>query len=285
MPRLKAFFPGEMYASISITGARCWLNCKYCMGRYLEFMEHATTPGELRSLARRLWRRGVRGVLISGGYTRDGKLPIKPFLPAIEYIKRELGMVVSVHPGLVSKEEARELRRAGVDVVDFELILDPVVIREVKGLNKAPEDFLRSLEALYEEGPPFVAPHVPLGLRYGELGRELEAIDVAADYDLHVLVLLTLIPTPGTPMEGVPPLSVGEVLRAFRYARRAVKGEVALGCMRPQVHKDELDPALVGEGLVDRLAIPRRRLVKEHGMEVYGCCCSLPVELLEPFKL
>ena len=132
---IKLFLPAKKYAAISITGASCQLNCLYCGGKYLLGMLNAGSPGQLKALARRLKKKGVEGVLISGGFTLEGKLPFKPFLDAIRYIKKRLGMVVSIHPGLIDRDEAKELRRAGVDVVDFELILDPYVISFLKRLK------------------------------------------------------------------------------------------------------------------------------------------------------
>ncbi len=279
-----AFYPSGKYASVSITGSSCELQCKYCRGRYLRCMISVKNPRELYPLAAKLKEKGVRGILVSGGFDERGRLPFDPFLPVVREIKRRLDLVLSVHPGLVSRRDAALLREAGFDVVDYELVLDPVVVSELKNLyGTRPRDFLRSLEYLLEEGPPHVAVHIPLGLKYGEIDREFEAIAAASELEPNLLVLLVFIPTKGTPMESIPPPPLERVVEAFEFARKKFGGEVALGCMRPPEYKLSLDPVLVEEGLVDRLAIPRLSLAREKELDAFYSCCSLPRSLLSLF--
>jgi len=279
-----AFYPDGKYASVSITGSSCKLQCKYCRGRYLRCMTSVRNPRELYSLAAKLERKGVRGILISGGFDECGRLPFDSFLPVVREIKRRLGFVLSVHPGLVSRRDAASLKEAGFDVVDYELVLDPVVVSELKNLHGVrPRDFLRSLECLLEEGPPHVAVHIPLGLKYGEIDREFEAVASASELGPDLLVLLVFVPTRGTPMESVPPPPLERVVEVFEFARKKFGGEIALGCMRPPEYKLSLDPLLVEEGLVDRVAIPKLSLVREKELGVFYSCCSLPRSLLSLF--
>jgi len=279
------FVPGLKYASVSITGRRCWLNCAYCNAKYLEGMLSSETPGQLVSLARRLKAGGVEGILISGGFTRDGKLPFKPFLRAIARIKKELGMVVSIHPGLVDEAEASELRRAGVDVVDFEFVADPYVARRLKNLSIGDGNpYTRALKALFERGPDHVVPHLVLGLNHGKItGYEAEAIDVLADFGPELTVILAFNPAPGTLMESSKTVSRGDALRFLRLTRRTLKGEVALGCMRPPHLRGAFEELAIREGLVERVAMPAPRLVQSGIYSVYGACCSTPREHLHRF--
>ena len=252
------------------------------MGKYLLGMHRVTTPGELKALVRRAWKRGTRGLLLSGGFTRDGILPIRPFLSVVRELKRGYGLVVSVHPGLVDRYGAEELRRAGVDIADFELVLSEEVIRRVKGLaGKGPHDYIESLEALHRYGPPYLAPHIPLGLEWGRIASEYEALGVVRDVDPYVTVVLVYRPTPGTPMSNVPPPDVSNVTEFFREARRRLRGELSLGCMRPHSLKAVLDPLLVEQSLIDRIAVPYSNLRQKLG--VYEACCSVPREYLDLF--
>lgn len=145
---IEAYIPGSRFPDISITGSSCQLQCDYCRARYLRLMEHVMTPKQLYDTIRSLVKRGARGILISGGFDRDGRLPIEPFLPVIRDAKRDFDVVVSVHAGLVNRELAEKLRSHGIDIVDYELILDPYVIKAIKHLRKEPEDFIRSYEIL-----------------------------------------------------------------------------------------------------------------------------------------
>ena len=106
-----AFFPGSYYPTISLTGRTCSLRCGYCAGKYLEGMIPVRGPGDLFPLARRLAKGGARGLLLSGGSDLEGRLPIRPFLPEIGRVKRELDLFLSVHPGLVDRELASAMRR------------------------------------------------------------------------------------------------------------------------------------------------------------------------------
>ncbi len=277
------FIPGERFLAVSITGSWCGLKCLYCMGKYLRGMHQVTTPGELKALAKRAWKRGARGILISGGFTKEGKLPVKPYLGVIRELKREYGFVVSVHTGLVGEKEARELRAAGVDIVDFEVVLGRRVIKEVKGLRGIrPEDYLESLRVLAEHGPPYLAPHVPLGFEWGQIESEYEALNAVSDYDPYLVVVLVLRPTPGTPMQDVKPPAVSEIAKFLREARRRLRYELALGCMRPHSYKPVLDEIAVSERLVDRIAMPHRSLLGR--LEIYEACCSVPREFLFMFS-
>ncbi len=268
-----AFYPGRTYPSVSVTGPTCPLNCDLCRGRYLRGMA-TPLPGEtLLDLARRLSADGARGLLISGGSDLRGRLPVFGLLDQVSAIKRELGLYLSVHPGLVSREEAEALRLAGFDSVDYDL---PPGERAA-GIRGFPySEFLRSLDALTEAGPARVVPHILLGLPRVRQEDELSAIEEASSRGYDELVLLVFIPTEGTPFEGMNPPSMSRILPVVREARRIFGGELSLGCMRPKVLKRTLDPAVVEEGLVDRIAVPRPELVERGSLETVAACCAVP---------
>ena len=277
---ITAFIPGTKFPSVSITGEKCELMCKYCMGKYLKGMIRIKTPYELWSIAKGLKRRNAVGMLISGGFDRKGKLPVEPFFSTIKRIKRELDMIISIHPGLVDKDMAVKMRRSGIDVVDYELVLDPIVIKEVMNLSREPDDFIKSLEVLVREGPPHIAVHIPLGMRFGKVFKENEAVEIASEICDSMLTFLVFIPTKGTPMENIPPPNAEEVIEVIKRTRKKIK-EIVLGCMRPPELKDTLDPVLIEKKLIDRIAVPRRRIIEEFKLKVVKSCCSIPKELLK----
>ncbi len=283
MPRrnIRAYIPGKTFPSISITGPRCWLQCRYCMARYLRQMEHADTPERLYWYARQVSKMGGRGILISGGYNVDGKLPFKPFLPSIKRIKKDLGLIISIHPGLVDREEAEQLRDAGVDIVDYELILDEMVIRHVLGLKKTPDDFIKSFEHLLNQGPSYVAPHLLVGANYGVVSWEYKAVDLLTSFKPYMIVFLSLIPTKHTPMEKVSPAPPNSFIGLIRYAREKYPSWIiSVGCMRPREYKVRVDPIIIDKELADRIVLPRREYIIEYDLEVVNACCSVPDELL-----
>lgn len=275
---IKAYKPLPKFPTISITGKWCALNCPYCQGKVLENMPSVKTPGELRSLCRALKRKyGIVGCLITGGFDRTGKLPIKPYVQVLREIKRELDIVISVHAGLVDKEYALMLRRAGVDVVDLNL-LEPASVRDLMRLNCDWATIDGTLSALRDYGPPFIAPHILIGAYYGRVRGEKELISRIGGYDPYVLIMLVILGLEGTAFSRIPPPSIHEVTSLFRYARKTLqKAELALGCMRPRGrYSEKLEARLLKEQLAERVVLPS--IVKVRYLEF---CCSLPKELEE----
>ena len=266
------FFPRGKFIEVSITGRTCQLNCPICGGRWLEGMLSVNRPEDLVKLGISGWKRGARGILISGGYNREGKLPIQPFLWAMRELKR-IGFVISVHTGPLDKKEAQDLGKAGVDIADFEL-MDENSARIAKGLNLSLEDHLRGMENLSGEGIE-VVPHIILGLpgsREGSLG---EYIDIIRELKIRRTVILGFIPTPGTKFSNETAPSP-ETLRGAAEELRKVS-RVSLGCMRAPWLKREYDRVLLG--IVDRIANPHGSL----NLERVKACCSIPEELIGSF--
>ncbi|MEM3503836.1 MAG: radical SAM protein [Nitrososphaeria archaeon] len=279
---VKAFIPGKVYPAISITGNYCMLNCKYCEKHYLEGMIHATTPTQLYHVAKNLYRHGARGLLLSGGFTSEGFIPIKPFLNVIKDIKKDFGLIISVHSGLVDKGLASKIRESGVDIVDYQLIIDPIVIKDIQGLNKNPEDYIKSLEYLKKYGPPNIVPHIPLGLKHGLLSKEKEAIEILKDHSGELAVFLIFTPTKNTSMEAFKPPEETTLLDLFNYAQN-LKREIALGCMRPFSFKQNFDEVLIKDNLISRIAVPLKNVIKKYNMKVVNACCSIPKEYFAMF--
>ncbi|MET1160121.1 MAG: radical SAM protein [Thermoprotei archaeon] len=262
-----AFIPGKKFPSVSITGNKCWLMCSYCRGRYLNAMVHITSPCELYDFAEKLVENSGIGMLISGGFTREGKLPIKPYLNTIKRIKNKYSLILSIHPGLVSYEEARELGRAGFDIADYELVLDEQVIRVLKHLDKSPRDYIVSLEALLQSGIPHVVPHIPIGFTHSD-EWVYKAVDLLTSYDLELVVFLVS-------MSSRPEITK-RVVDILRYARKKLDTEISLGCMRPYRVKEYLDPVVIEEELVDRIVNPLKKHIKKYKLEIVEACCSIP---------
>lgn len=280
---VKAFIPGKKYPAISITGNYCMLNCKYCEKHYLEGMLHATTPTQLYHVARNLYSQGARGLLLSGGFNREGFLPITSFIEIIKMIKNDFKMIISVHSGLVNKELASKMRESGVDIVDYQLIMDPIVIKEIQGLDKSPEDYIKSLEYLEKYGPPHIVPHIPLGLRYGSLFKEKEAVEILKDHNIELAVFLVFTPTKYTSMSTFKPPDEEILSDFFNYVQNLGK-EIALGCMRPFSFKQNFDEFLIKGGLISRIALPLKNIIEKYGMKIVYACCSVPKEYFAIFE-
>ncbi|MEM4700227.1 MAG: radical SAM protein [Candidatus Nezhaarchaeales archaeon] len=267
------------WPAISITGPSCALGCEHCRGEILRHMLPATTPSRLYEACLEAHRRGAKGVLISGGCLPDGSVPLGPFIPTIAKVRRELGLRVVVHTGLVSEGVAEGLAEAGVDAAMMDVVGDEETARLVCHLDASLEDYERSLARLSSRGVPTV-PHVVVGLHYGEVRGELRALEAISRLEPSAVVVIALIPLPSTPMESLappPPSSVARVLAAARLLMPETP--VALGCARPRGrYRAELDRLALMAG-VDAIAFPSReglRAAEEMGLRVKlrPTCCS-----------
>ncbi len=277
-----AFNPHGLFRSISITGSKCWLNCLYCRGYYLGLMEHAPTPWRFRILVRTLVKRyGVRGILVSGGFTREGYLPVKPFLNAIREVKRDYKLIVSVHPGLVSRELALELDRAGVDIIDYEFSLDTEFIRVLKGLDRKPSDYIESLEALEKHGSYHIVPHIPLGFTCN-IDSVYKAIDYLSTHCFETTVFIIYTPVKSK-KDSIGVKCLSKIPSILEYARKKLKTNIALGCMRPPVFRRLYDRIAIEKKLVDRIVNPYREIIMKYKLETVNACCSIPTKYIELF--
>jgi len=271
--------PSCAFQSISITGNKCGLGCKHCGGRVLRTMIPATTPDELLSVCRRLAAQGCKGCLISGGCLVDGSMPLEEFVPMISRIKHELGFKVIVHTGVIRKEIAEELAKARVDMALIDILGSNETIAEVYRLNVTTTDYDSSLTALETSGIPFV-PHVIVGLHYGRLLGEFDALRMISKHNPSGLVVIALIPLRRTPMEGIDPPKPDDIARVLAEARlKLPKTPVALGCMRPSgKHRVDTDMLAVEAG-VNAIAFPEDKAVERArtlGLEMHfhAACCA-----------
>ncbi|MBI4775880.1 MAG: radical SAM protein [Deltaproteobacteria bacterium] len=265
---------------VSVTGEWCALQCGHCAGGILKHARAATTPEKLMEQAHRLVQKGGDSILISGGSRPDGSVPLEPFVPTMRRIKEELGLKILVHTGLVNEASADALARAPIDCAMLDVVGDDRTIRQVLHLNASTDDFERALVLLEERRIPS-APHVVLGLGFGEVRGESVAFRMIRGKVISSLVLVLFRPTPHTPMSRCRPLDPEDAGRLFREARSLFpEVPVVLGCERPMGrHRDRTDLLAIEAGL-DGIAFPSDsalRKAREDGLAVrYRTeCCSM----------
>lgn len=268
------------FMPISVTGASCALQCDHCESKVLKGMISARSGEELMAVATRLKSQGTDGILVSGGSTKDGGVPLEGHLAAIGRIRTELGMKVVVHSGVVSPRIAAGLAAAQVDAVMLDIIGADETIRDVYHLDLTVEDFDRSLRLL-AEAELRIIPHIVLGMHYGRFLGEHRALEVIAGHPVSTLILVVLVPLVGTPMEHIPPPPVDEVVDFFALARATMPSTtINLGCGRPMGEiKGALDRAAIDHGL-NGIAYPADGAIsyaESRGLEtrLYEYCCSL----------
>jgi len=265
---------------VSVTGEWCALQCGHCAGGILKHTRAATTPEKLMEEAQRLAQKGGDSILISGGSRLDGSVPLEPFVSMMRRIKEELGLKILVHTGLVNEESADALAGAPIDCAMLDVVGDDRTIRQVLHLNASTKDFERALVLLEERRIPS-APHVILGLGFGEVRGESRAFNMIRGKAISALVLVLFRPTPHTPMSRCRPLDPEDAGRLFQEARSLFPDvPLVLGCERPMGrHRDRTDLLAIEAGL-DGIAFPSDsalRAARENGMNVrYRTeCCAM----------
>lgn len=268
------------FLPISVTGDACALQCDHCQANVLKGMISAKAGKDLYQIAHRLWDEGTDGILVSGGSKRDGGVPLDKHMEAIARIKRDLPMRVIVHSGVVYPDVAEGLAAAGVDGVMLDIMGANETIRDVYHLDLTVEDFDRSLALLAKQDLRII-PHIVIGLHFGQFLGERTALEMIAKYPVSTLILVVLMPLTGTPMAGVSPPPIDEVIEFFSLARKTMPDtKINLGCGRPMGKmKKQLDWGAIDNGF-NGIAYPAEGAIayaSSRGLEpkMYEYCCSL----------
>jgi lipoyl synthase len=250
------------FPSVSVTGNGCALNCKHCGGRILKTMHSTKSPEILIETCTRLRDAGAKGILISGGCMPDGSVPLQNFSDAIAKIRRDLGLTVFVHTGIIDADTAFDLKAANVDAVLIDVIGSDATIREIYNLNATTKEYENSLKVLNEVGITFV-PHVVVGLHNGKLKGEFFALKMIKPYKPSAIVVISFMPIPNTPMAKIIPPSPQEIARAAATARVMFPNTpIVLGCMRPKgKHRRQTDLLTLKAG-VDGIAFPSEEAIR-----------------------
>jgi len=268
------------FPSISLTGTSCQLNCEHCQGKLLETMIPATTPEQLYKVCKEIKEKGGHGCLISGGSQSDGSVPIKEFLPVIKQIKEEIDMDVVVHTGFVYPEVAKGLGEAGIDGAMLDIIGSDDTLREIYHLGQTVEELDQSLSLLEENNVP-VIPHIVVGLHYGEMKGEKEALKILAKHRSDAVVVVAFMPLDQTPMMNVIPSTPEEIARVVLALRLSLPNTpLLLGCARPKGEHKAITDVLSIKAGVNGMAYPSQESYEfsvEKGLAIKYSeeCCSL----------
>jgi len=239
------------FPAFSITAAACALNCDHCQKKILEPMIPATNPEMLERKVRQLIEtQELNGFLLSGGSNKKNEIPYSRYMPAVARLKHDYpDMRIAVHSALLDMPRAREMESAGVDTVMMDVIGAQETINQVYNLDRSVDDFEATLAALCSTSME-VTPHIVIGLHYGRILGEANALDVVSRYPVAALVLVVIMPFYARPGTFVTP-ETSEVGRIFLEARRRLpEKQVLLGCARPPgMHKRITDTYAIMAGL------------------------------------
>ena len=264
-----AYYPGNDFPSVSVTGDRCDQMCEHCRGVHLRSMIPISGNDDLSDLAHGLNEKGCTGYLLSGGCDANGSVPVGGFARTVK--ESSSGLLVNVHAGFISKVEADELAEAGVSCFSVDIHQDRGEMMTVLHLDRDPKDYSELLDTLISTGVK-VVPHITVGFGYNDLNLSGELV---ASKGLKDVVLLSMVPTEGTMVEESV-ISEDAVMDAIGILKE--KGlNVILGCMRDRSLRN-LERRCIEAGIL-RLANPSLETLKwaeENGYKVEKkkfCCC------------
>ena len=268
------------FASISVTGTACALSCEHCKTNVLHGMADLRQHDSLFDLCAELALKGARGVLISGGSDKRGRVPLLPHIEDMKRVKNELGLAMRIHTGLPDEETCAALGEVDIDGAMIDIIGHRDTMREVYHLDADPEDYENSLAWLEKYKVPTI-PHIILGLHFGKMLGEEYALEMIARHPPKVMVLVVLMSLTGTPMVGVTPPSLEEIGAFFEKSRKALPSTpVMLGCARPLGNlKIEIDRLAVNAGL-NGIAYPANGIIeyaRQAGLrpQFINACCGV----------
>ncbi len=282
------FYPSGRTIALSLTGTWCALHCDHCNAQYLKGM--MTKEQALESLKKR--KDYYKSILVSGGSTSDGKVPVIEHLRFIKQLHK-MGLKLNFHTGLLSREEIIKIKPYA-DRVSFDFIYDNNVIRNVYHLKDKDKEDYRNMYLLMrrilggrmenENGYPSsrVVPHFTIGLNCGKVtDGDFKTIEELASLKPTLLVIDVFIPTPNTPFANCPAPNIDDVRKVLNKAhRRLTRTTLFLGCMRPfGEYRNKLDLIAYEEG-VKGFVKPSKPLiekVKKSGEKIVITeeCCAL----------
>ncbi len=269
------------FPAFSITAGACGLNCDHCQKKILEPMIPATNPATLdRQVRQLIATQGLNGFLLSGGSNKRNEISYGRYLPVVEQLKIDYpDLKIAIHSALLDEKRAKEMESAGVDTVMMDVIGAEQTINEVYKLDRPVEDFEATLAALCTTTME-VTPHIVIGLHYGRILGEANALDIVSRYDVTALVLVVIMPFYAKAGTFVTP-ETSDVGRIFLEARERLRDkQVLLGCARPPgMHKRVTDAYAIMAGL-DGIAFPADGAVSVahtvgRPFEQAHSCCSI----------
>ena len=289
-PTFKSYVTSELascgksaWPAVSITGGECALACDHCKAKILEPMIPARTPEALWRVVNEQVAAGAQGMLLTGGSNHRNEVEYDSYYPTVRRIKDAFpGFKIALHTALVDRDIARRMEDAGIDAAMMDVIGAQDTISQVYHLRRSVADFEHALECLTATSMK-VVPHIVIGLHYGRMLGEWEALEIVARHRPAALVLVVVMPYYAPAQRPFVTPDARQVGRFFMDARRRLPAmPLLLGCARPPGRiKAEIDSYAVMAGL-NGIAHPADGVVElavrlERDARVTPACCSIAI--------
>lgn len=271
------------WPAISITGGDCKLQCDHCKAKILEPMIATRTPEELWRTVNEQINGGAQGMLLTGGSNHRNEVEYDDYYPTIRRIKDTFpDFKIAMHTALVDMDIARRMEDSGIDAAMMDVIGSQDTITQVYHLRRSVDDFEKTLEYLVSTRLK-VVPHIVIGLHYGNLLGEWNALEIIKRHQPQAVVLVVVMPFYAPENRPFITPDSSEVGRFFMDARTALPDlPLLLGCARPPGRtKAEIDSYAVMAGL-NGVAHPSDGMVElavrlERDVRVTPACCSIAI--------
>ncbi len=287
-PTFKSYQSAELnqcaknaWPAISITGGDCKLQCDHCKAKILAPMIPAKTPEVLWQVVNELVEQGAQGILLTGGSNHRNEVEYESYYPVVRRIKDNFShFKIAMHTALVDENMAKCMEQSGVDAAMMDVIGAPQTITQVYHLKRTVDDFEHSLQCLVNTQMK-VVPHIVVGLHYGKLLGEWNALAMLARQVPDAVVLVVVMPQYAPSHRSFMVPDATDVGGFFLAARQTLADTpLLLGCARPAgVTKQILDAYAVMAGL-SGIAHPADGVVElaarlQRNVKISASCCSI----------
>jgi biotin synthase len=233
----------QLCTLMSIKTGGCSEDCAYCsqsshyetglereslapLARILETAERARANGSTRFCMGAAWR---------GVTEHDAK-----FASVLETVREvaKLGMEVCVTLGRLTPGAARQLREAGVTAYNHNLDTSPEFYPNIVTTHTF-EDRLDTIRSVQAAGMSVCCGGI-IGMGETELDR-LRMLEVLCGFDPapESVPINCLMPMPGTPLDGQPPVDIFQLVRLIATTRLALpKARVRLSAGRTRLTRE-----------------------------------------------
>ena len=209
---------------INAKSGRCSQNCRFCAqsAHYDTGIETygLLPPEKVLANAREVLATGITtyGYVTSGCGYLEPDAEFRQIIETVDLLRGELPeMKLCMALGILSRECAKLLAEHGVWRYNMNLQTNPARYAELISDTHSIDDKIRTIRYLQEFGVTNCTGGI-LGL--GEDWEDRVALACAVrELDVEGITLNVLLPVPGTPVAGVPPLSPADAAKSFALFR------------------------------------------------------------------
>jgi biotin synthase len=233
----------QLCTLLSIKTGGCSEDCAYCAqsARYKTGVqaEKLMDPEKVLEVARQARLNGSTRFCMGAAWkgVRDGDAKFEQVLEIVRSVS-QLGMEVCVTLGQLTLVEARKLKQAGVTAYNHNIDTSEQYYPEIVSTHTF-VDRLRTISAVQEAEMSLCCGGI-IGMGETEDDR-LRMLETLSNFDPHPesVPINCLMPMPGTPLAGQPPVDTFELVRLIATTRIALpKAKVRLSAGRTRLSKE-----------------------------------------------